>query len=200
MVWAPDYLTVSEAKAFLRIGDAVDDTELAVAITAASRAIDEHCNRQFGLLAAAEAWSYVARPDLERGRWVVDIDDLMTVTGLVVEVPTVGVTTAFTKEPVNAAAKGRPWTRLVFDQDAAVTPTVTNNYAVTVTGRFGWTTVPVPVDQAALLQVSRFISRRDSPYGIAGSPDQGSELRLLARVDPDVGVSLRSYVKPRAVG
>ncbi len=161
MVWAPDYLTVSEAKAFLRI---------------------------------------VARPDLERGRWVVDIDDLMTVTGLVVEVPTVGVTTAFTKEPVNAAAKGRPWTRLVFDQDAAVTPTVTNNYAVTVTGRFGWTTVPVPVDQAALLQVSRFISRRDSPYGIAGSPDQGSELRLLARVDPDVGVSLRSYVKPRAVG
>jgi len=200
MVWAPDYLTVSEAKAFLRIGDAVDDTELAVAITAASRAIDEHCNRQFGLLAAAEAWSYVARPDLERGRWVVDIDDLMTVTGLVVEVPTVGVTTAFTKEPVNAAAKGRPWTRLVFDIDAAVTPVSTNNYAVNVTGRFGWTTVPVSVDQACQLQVSRFISRRDSPYGIAGSIDQGSELRLLSRVDPDVGVSLRGLVRPRAVG
>jgi len=200
MVWAPDYLTVSEAKAFLRIGDAVDDAELAVAITAASRAIDEHCNRQFGLLAAAELWSYTARPDLDRGRWVVDIDDLMTVTGLIVEVPTVGITTQFTKEPANAAAKGRPWTRLVFDIDAAVTPVSTNNYAVNVTGRFGWTTVPVPVDQAALLQVSRFISRRDSPYGIAGSPDQGSELRLLARVDPDVGVSLRSYVKPRAVG
>jgi hypothetical protein len=200
MTWSPDYLTVSELKAFLHIDDAFDDEELAVNITAASRAIDEHCNRQFGLLAAAEQWSYVAWPDFERGRWVVDIDDLMTSAGLIVEVPTVGTTTAFTKEPTNAAAKGRPWTRIVFDADSAVTPISTNNYAVKVTGRFGWTTFPIPVKLGTRLQASRFTSRRDSPYGIAGSPDQGSELRLLSRVDPDVGVSLRGFVRPRVVG
>jgi hypothetical protein len=193
-------LTTSELKAFLRIGDAVDDAELAVAITAASRAIDDHCNRQFGLLAAAEQWSYTARPDLERGRWVVDVDDFMTAVGLIVEVPTVGTTTAYTKEPVNAAAQGKPWTRIVFDEDAAVTPVSTNNYAVNVTSRWGWTTVPTPVKNATQLQASRFFSRRNSPYGIAGSPDVGSELRLLSRVDPDVGVSLRGLVRPRAVG
>jgi len=200
MAWAPDYVTSAELKAYARITDTVDDAEVAVAITAASRAVDEHCNRQFGLLAAAEAWSFTAWPDFHRGRWVVDIEDLQTTTGLIVEVPTVGTTTAFTKEPVNAAAKGKPWTRLVFDVDASVLPVSTNLYAVTVTGKWGWTTVPVQVEQATLLQASRFLSRRESPYGIAGSPDQGSELRLLSRVDPDVGVSLRGLVRPRVVG
>ena len=200
MAWAPNYLTLAALKAYLRIGDAADDADLDVAISAASRAIDDHTNRQFGLLAAAEAWSFTAWPDLDRGRWVVDVDDFQTVTGLVVEVPTVGVTTAFTKEPLNAAAKGRPWTRIVFDADASVTPVATNLFAVTVTAKWGWTTVPVAVEQAARLQASRLFSRRQSPYGIAGSPDQGSEMRLLSRVDPDVAVSLRSYVKPRAVG
>ena len=202
MSWAPDYTTLTKLENYMRIFDVVDDSELSVAITAASSAINEHCNRQFGLLAAAEKWSYTAWPDMERGQWVVDIDDLMSpaVTGLIVEVPTVGITTAFTKEPINAAGKGRPWTRLVFNQDSAVTPVATNNYAVDVTVRFGWTTVPVAVEQAALLQASRFASRRNSPYGIAGSPDQGSELRLLSRVDADVGVSLRGLVRPRVAG
>jgi len=198
MAWQPDYTTLAKQKSYMRMSDTVDDAEIAIAVTAASRAVDDHTNRQFGQLAAAELWSYTAWPDLGRGRWVVDIDDLMTAAGLIVEVPTVGTTTAFTKEPVNAAAKGRPWTRLVFDIDAAVTPTSTNNYAVNVTGRFGWTTVLPSVEQATLLQASRLFSRRNSPYGIAGSPDQGSELRLLAKLDPDVATSLRGFVRPRA--
>jgi len=60
---------------------------------------------------------------------------------------------------------------------------------------WGWSAVPVPVKEATYLQASRFHSRRDSPYGIAGSPDQGSELRLLSRVDPDVAVSLSDFVR-----
>ncbi len=199
-MWAPDYLTLAALKTYLHIFDTADDADLAVAITAASRAVDNHCNRQFGLLAAAEKWSYVARPDLERGRWVVDVDDFMTTVGMLVEVPTVATVTAFTKEPVNAAAKSRPWTRLVFNPDSAVTPVASNLYAVDVTARLGWTTVPTAVEQATRLQASRFFSRRQSPYGVAGSPEAGSELRLLSRVDPDVGVSLRDYLRPRAVG
>lgn len=198
MAWKPDYITSAELKSYLRIFDTVDDAEIAVAVTAASRAIDDHCNRQFGKVDAAEERLYTARPDYERGRWVVDIDDLMTATGLVVTIAGVA-TTAFTKEPVNAAPKTRPWTRLVVDSDSPVTPTG-DPYEVSATAVWGWTAVPVAVKQAARLQGSRFHSRRDSPYGIAGSPDQGSELRLLSRVDPDVGVSLRDYRRPRAVG
>lgn len=208
MAWAPDYVALTAVaptpslKSYLVHGgitDVVDDTELAMFITASSRAIDDHCNRQFGVLAAPQLRTYKAWPDYDRGQWVVDIDDLMTAAGLVVDVAGV-VTTEFTKEPVNAAAETRPWTRLAFDRTAAVRPTVDNNYAVNVTATFGWTAIPVSVIQATLLQCSRFNARRDSPYGIAGSPDQGSELRLLAKLDPDVAVSLRGFVRPRRAG
>jgi len=197
MAWAPDYVTDVELKAYLRISDTGDDAELAVVATASSRAIDLHTNRQFGKVAAAEQRLYTARYDHERCRWVIDIDDLMTTTDLVILVGGVALTD-YVKEPVNAAAKGRPWTRLVVDKDSAVVPTG-EEYEVAGTAIWGWTAVPNSVKLAARLQASRFHSRRDSPYGIAGSPDAGSEMRLLSRVDPDVGVSLRSFVRPRAV-
>jgi hypothetical protein len=57
--------------------------------------------------------------------------------------------------------------------------------------------VPSAVKLATRLQASRFMARRDSPYGVAGSPDAGSEIRLLSRVDPDVAVALRGFSRPR---
>jgi len=198
MAWAPDYVTLAALKLYLRINDTVDDADLAIAITAASRAIDDHCNRQFGKVAAAEARVYTARPDYERGVWVVDIDDLDDVTGLIVLVGSDAVT-LYTLEPVNGVVKGKVWTRLVISADSPVQPTGIANEMV-ITGKWGWTTTPVPIGQAGRLQSSRFFSRRQSPYGIAGSPDQGSELRLLSRVDPDVGVSLRGYRRERVPG
>lgn len=200
MAWQPDYATLAELKSFMRISDTVDDAELGFAITAASRSIDAHTGRQFGLLAAPTQWVYTAWPDLKRGRWCVDIDDLMTAVGLVVNVPTVGNTTEFVTEPVNAAGKGRAWTRVVFNRQASVLPQFTDNYTVNVTGQFGWTSVPVPVKEACLLQASRFAKRRDAPFGVAGSPDLGSEVRLLAKVDPDVAVVLTPYRRIGRVG
>jgi hypothetical protein len=37
MAWAPDYVTDDELKAYLRIGDDVDDDQIALAIAAAAR-------------------------------------------------------------------------------------------------------------------------------------------------------------------
>lgn len=200
MAWNPDYLSTAEADAFLRLGDTVDDVELAAVVTAASRAIDLYCNRQFGQVAAAEQRFYTARPNYRRDRWVIDIEDLMSTSGLAVLVDTTTVTSAnYTLEPRNAAAEGKPWTRLVFGTAAEKQPDGTTDQ-VAVTALWGWTAVPVAVKQAAKLQGSRFMARRDSPFGIAGSPDTGGELRLLARVDPDVAVSLAGLVRPRKVG
>ena len=195
MTWQPDYITEQGMSDYVRISDDIDDVEIANAITGASRAIDYHTNRQFGLLAAPAQWSYTAWPDYDRGLWTVTIDDLMTVAGLVVATPSGGVVTAYTLEPKNNVAKGRPYTRLVFNRDSPVQPLWGED--VLVTGQFGWLAFPAPVILASKLQSSRFLSRRESPYGIAGSPDAGSEMRLLSRVDPDVGVSLRGYVRPR---
>lgn len=197
MAWQPDYCTDAELKAFLRISDADDDNELGYAITAASRAIDVDANRQFGVVAAAEQRFYTARWDRRRCRWIVEFDDLMSTTDFAAitqdaEGNTVGTIDDYVLEPVNAAAKSRPWTSLMVRPNSAVRPTGLE-HEVAVTALWGWSTVPVPVKQAALLQASRLFARRNSPYGIAGSPDVGSELRLLARVDPDVAVSLNGY-------
>lgn len=191
MAWSPDYVTTAELKAYLRIGDSADDTQLALAIAAASRAIDSHTRRQFGSVTAEERL-YTPGWDRHRRRWVVEIDDLMTAASLVEVADEVLVT--YTLEPRNAAAKGRPWTHLVVDRDSTVVP-CGDEYEMAVTAAWGWTAVPSAIKQACLLQAARFHARRDSPYGVAGSPDLGSELRLLSKVDADVAVMLRPYLR-----
>lgn len=198
MAWAPDYVSVAEAKAFLRIADAVDDTELALMVTAASRAIDRHCNRQFGSVSAEERF-YTARWEPRRCRWVVDIDDLMSTSGFAAEIQdgdgtTIGAVDDYLLEPRNAAAKGRPWELLVIKPTSTARPSGLSD-EVAITAPWGWTAVPSVVKTAGRLQTSRFMARRDSPFGVAGSPDAGSEIRLLARLDPDVAVSLGSVVR-----
>jgi hypothetical protein len=199
MAWAPDYVTVPVAREYItRHTETVDDVQIALAVTAASRAVDEHCNRQFGQVTPAQERRYTATYDYERRRWVVDIDDLQDDTDLVVTVDGEAVTD-YTLEPVNAVLDGKAWTRLVVSCDSAVQPTGADN-EVAATAPWGWSAVPAQVELATLLQSNRLASRRESPFGIAGSPDTGSELRLLARVDPDVAVSLRGLVRPRKVG
>ena len=198
MPWKPDYLTLGVAKHFERIGDELDDSELAVYISTASRAIDDTCNRQFGQLDTAAEWTYRPYYDIERGRWACRVDDITDTTGLIVKVG--GTTLAagtYALEPSRAASQGRSYTRVVIGLDAAAQPAGNGTEEAAITCRWGWSTQPAQVGMACRLQVSRFAARRESPYGIAGSPDTGGELRLLARVDPDVAVSLRGLVRPR---
>lgn len=179
MTWAPDYVSLVEAKNYVRVTDTVDDVELALIVTAASRAIDNRTHRQFGQVAAVEERFYPARYSRTRQRWVAEIDDLATTTGLVVTVNGT-VTTNYVLGPRNAVVKGRVWTLLTFG--SGVMPTDD----VSVVARWGWLAVPSAIATAGRLQVNRFLQRRDSPYGVAGSPADGSEVRLLAKLDPDV--------------
>lgn len=192
MPWAPDYLTAEEAADFVR-STSVDLTQLETWCTAASRAIDKKTNRQFGQVDTVQARTY-RRPavyDVVSGLWLLEVDDVQDVTGLTVG----GVAYAdsgATLLPDNAAVEGRPYERLGFT-DYPGSP-------VTVAARWGWSAVPAQVVGACKLQVSRWDSRRDSPYGIAGSPSDGSEMRLLARLDPDVHTSLAGLSRRRRVG
>jgi hypothetical protein len=182
MAWAPDYAQVSDLATYVRIGDDDDDAQLGLAVTTSSRAIDRHCRRQFGLVAAPEVRYYQPRWDRRSCRWVADIDDLMTTTGLLVDGDAVVGPVLL---PRNAAVRGEPWTVLAVDASDEVA----------VTARWGWTAIPNPIKQACLLQASRLFARRGSPFGVAGSPEMGNELRLLAKVDPDVAVALAPYRK-----
>lgn len=191
MTWKPDYLTLADGKAALRISDSVDDAILAVWITSVSRSIDDRCNRQFGQLAAPAARTYrkapVWRRDLQL--WVQEIDDVQDATGLLVG----GVAYASSGAvllPDNAPTDGVPWTMLGWSTWPGCDPMVH-------TARWGWTAFPAGVTVAARLQLSRLEFRRDAPAGVAGSPDQGSEIRLLAKLDPDAVTALRGLSRPR---
>lgn len=201
MAWAPDYVTSAELKAYLRISDTDDDAEIALAVTAASRAVDLCCSqgsvaRQFGSVSAEERF-YTPTWDRRRSRWAIEIDDLMSTAGSDFQLQDSdgvdrGAIDDYFFEPRNAAVKGRPWTRLVVKPTSTYVPTGIE-YEAAFTAPWGWTAYPSAVKQATKIQASRFFARRNSPYGIAGSPQDGSEMRLLSRVDPDVSVSLGSY-------
>jgi hypothetical protein len=187
MPWAPDYVTTAELRDYLHIPDNDDDAELALAISAASRAVDRAANRQFGVVASVEARSFDAVYDRHSGLYVVEIDDLMTSTGLTIE-DTQGasvVVSDVTLKPRNAPQKGAPWTRFTMVAGTAG--------PLEVTALWGWSAVPAAIEQATLIQASRFFKRRESPFGVAGSPDLGSEFRLQAKVDPDVEVMIGPY-------
>jgi len=197
MPWAPDYADVDELRSYSRIPDDVDDAELKLAIAGASRALDRTNRRQYGKVDAPELRTYTARPDA--CRWVVETDDFQTAAGLVVEITDVGTVTTLTREPVNAGQKGRPWTRLAFVKDSEFFPTGARD-EIKVTATWGWTAVPEAIKQATLLQALRLATRRQAPFGVAGSPELGSEVRLLSKLDPDVAVTIRDYRRRWAVG
>ena len=183
MTWKPDYVTLADAKDYLNIDDTSDDVEIALWITAASRAVDDKTKRQFGKAASAVARTYrkPAFYDPELCLWVVEIDDVQDTTGLLVG----GVAYASSGAVLlsdNAALDGVPYERLGFTS----CPTA----PLVLTAAFGWSAVPPQVPAAVRIQLGRWNFRRTAPAGVAGSPDQGSEVRLLAKLDPDVGTSL----------
>lgn len=196
MPWKPDYLTAEKAADFIRLSatpSVPDAEELATWCTAASRAIDKRCNRQFGKVDAPVARTY-RRPAVYSAAldlWLVEIDDVQDITGMTVNGVPVADSGAVLL-PDDAPEKGRPYERLGFT-DYPSMPLVS-------AARWGWTAFPAGVVGASKLQVSRWAARRDSPYGVAGSPSTGSELRLLARLDPDVSTTLAGLARRRRVG
>lgn len=201
MAWAPDYATLEQARGYERIGDAGDDVELALAITAASRAIDTAAGRQFGKADTVQQRYYTARWSLSLSRWVVPIDDVHDPGDMDVDFDSGGnggyasAITSYQLRPRNNPLAGAPYSELVVMPWNAVTPTAALDGIRVTSSGFGWAAVPDTIVAATLIQTSRFHARRDSPYGIAGSPDQGGELRLLAKVDPDVRLMVSRYIR-----
>lgn len=185
-MWKPDYVTVALLKDYLRVDDTDDDALYALYISTASRAVDDWCGRQFGATEDPELRKFVSTWDRARCAYVASIDDLPSTTGLVVEIDGAALTIDddFTLEPVNAPAKGKPYERLVTSRGGRLDMTA---------DVWGWSTTPASVQTGVLLQSSRLEARRDSPFGVAGSPSEGSELRLLAALDPDLQTSLRPF-------
>jgi len=195
-----DYATLADLKAALGItNDDTRDAALSAAISAASRYIDRRCGRKFDADSVATARVYNPRYRLVEDRVGQRflVDDISTVTGLVVELGIGGAYTAITTyetAPENAIAKGLPIAELMFGGDTAPLQFITPWSRLRVTAKWGWPDVPDDIAQAALLYAARVFRRKDSPDGVLGSSEWGS-VRVSAR-DPDVEAFLAPYILP----
>ena len=167
--WAPAYAHSHDLAAWLHLDNGQwTQPELVYAVEAASRAIDKTAGRQFGKVPTPQTRRFTA--EWFKDRWVLDIDDLMTTEGLTVEVdndqdgtPEAEIT-AYDLTPVNAVARGRPWTTLEVLPRSDMKPNGLRN-TVHITAQWGWTKIPREIRLACLMQAARFHERRQNVGG-----------------------------------
>lgn len=196
MTWKPDYITSALLKSELHMdaGDTADDAQIARWVTAASRAVDDWTHRQFGKLDAPATWTYEAVWDRHECAWFAIIDDITSTTGLSMQWR--GSSTAlaaddYTLLPRDAVDKGMAYEQIKITGGASGSSLRPLELEVTAT--FGWQAVPAAIAQATMLQALRLEARRSSPFGVAGSPSEGSEIRLSEKIDVDARSSARPY-------
>jgi len=189
------YATLAELKSYLKIEDSMEDTLLEHIVEAASRSIDRIANRRFYLDSSASARTY--RPsDLLR----VFVDDFGSTSGLVVKTDpnsagvyqtTLVVNTDFITEPVNAAAKGRPWNYITIVAGESFSLPTNYRPQVEVTARWGWPSVPDDINQATLILSADLYKRKDSIGGVLGLSELGAiRMSPLGR---DITAMVRAY-------
>jgi len=189
------YTTLSDVKNGLQIEDITDDTAIEAAILAASRMIDDYCQRAFyqeGTLAAPVTKYYTPVSP-----WYLEIDDLIQPTEIASRANQSGPFSTIWNldndvmyEPINNPQLGRPVTRLL-----AVRTYVWPYFfpqTVKITGVWGYSSIPYEVELACKIQASRLFIRKQSPFGIAGSVELGTVL-LNSRLDPDVEILLKTF-------
>lgn len=189
MPWQPSYASAAELATWLNVENT--GAELALATEAASRAIDQACNRQFGHDTAARLYT----PYLHRDRYWVDVDD---VVGDDVVIETLDETgnpvdtiTDFILTPRNATADGRPYSRIELSRGVTATD------PLRITATWGWSAIPGAVKLACLTQAGRFYGRRESPAGPLTSHVVDDVRRGWAagkqELDADVAAAIAPY-------
>jgi len=194
------YCTLAELKASLAITDNVDDTPLEAAVTAASRMIDDYTGRFFYADGTTQAPVY--RYYTPEDAYILPVDDFVSITQIATDdnfnqtYESVWTTADFLTEPVNNPRRGWPYSRIL-----AVGSYVFPYFlpqAVRVRGVWGYLAVPAEINMATLIQASRLFVRRQSPFGIAGTPDLGT-VRLSAKLDADVEALVRPFRKQNGI-
>lgn len=199
------YTDEATLKTYLGITVSTYDTQIDMAINAASRSIDNYCQRRFWLDGSAVARTFI--PDsllcVEFG------DDLGDSASVILKTDASGdgvfETTWSSSDyellPVNAPSawpEAKPWTS-VRAVGGKTFPWLVNTWLtrldrVQITAKWGWPAVPDAVTQACLIKASRLFHRKDSPQGIAGFGDFGP-VRLSRLEDGDVMSLLGDYSK-----
>lgn len=199
------YCTLDEFKNWSQVNGTAKTDQMELAVNAASRAIDEYCQRHFY---QENSGSDLAKTFLVDGCRVLKFGpfrDAVSVTSVKSDASGDGTfeTTWAADEyelgPVERAP-GRPYTRI----EAVAGRRFPGYYGygtrarVEVTAVWGWAAVPPEVEQACLIKATRLLTRMQSPNGIAGL-DQFGPVRVTRSEDGDV-VALLDPLKHPGTG
>lgn len=196
MALGADYATLAELKVYSNNTQDTYDDVLTDALTAASRAIESVCHRQFNDADTASARVY--RP---LHSTLVKVDDFHTPTGLIVKTSTNGdgvydttwASAEFEQRPLNGVVSGQPgWPFYELWSDGSRLFPTAKFASVQVTARWGWTAVPLPVKQACLMIAHELFKMKDAPFGVAGATDYGT---VSVRENKMVMKRLAPYVR-----
>jgi hypothetical protein len=180
------YVTLEQFKEAVTIADTVDDGDLQRALDAASQWIDSYTGRTFGAVTGPEARLFTAVNEhyLHTG-------DVSSVTVVAIDREGDGsfgtelAATDYRLYPLNG-----PYTEIRLTSSASYLFVV--GELVSVTGAWGFGSVPAVVEQACILLANRYFHRLSAPFGVLEGPQTG-ELGRIDAVDPDVASLLSAY-------
>jgi hypothetical protein len=174
------------------------DIDIALAIRAAARAVDEICARRFYPDTDATQVRYYTPSRSDH----VYIDDLVTLTTLKTDEGRDGTfentwaSTDYWLEPLNAAADGEPYTAVRVNPDGGFQFWPGYTKSIQVTGKFGWATTPAAISEATTILAGRFLKRtREAPFGAAEALALGGAAVRLTGRDADVTALLGPYMR-----
>jgi hypothetical protein len=130
--------------------------------------------------------------------YITNLDDFVSLNQIALDddfdqtYTTILATSDYLIDPVNNARRGWPYTRITAI-DRYIFP-YAYPQSVRVQAVWGWPSIPAEIAMATKIQASRLFIRRQSPFGIAGTPELGT-VRLTSRLDPDVEALIRPFKK-----
>ena len=206
-----DYISTDELAAYMQIGDAADDAQLANAITASTVAINAWCERDFTVASSSASNRVYHTTDV----WNLYTDDFTTVTAVTTDSGDNGtydtvwtVTRDYVLYPLNGVVSGIagwPYNHIAstgFRYFPISGLGSTLRPRVQITATWGWAAVPDPVIQACYLKAARIFRRFQAPEGAGGFTATGFAAPLIKtsiREDPDVQMMLAPYRKLGAI-
>jgi gp6-like head-tail connector protein len=197
------YIGLDEFKDRLGITDTADDSQAQIAIQSVCQWINEYCGRHFSRITEVRTFQ-------PGNVWLLDIDDLVSVTALALDMDGDGVYELHLTQNVdyqlrigegqynaNATGIARPYTQVQIIQTGNWLPFTwpyTRLDRVQITGTWGWPAVPPPVTEAAFILAADIFKMKDAPFGVAGVSDLG-----VTRIqsNPWLVEMLRAYVRMR---
>ena len=205
-----DYITGSQLLATLGITNpsSQQTSDANAAVDAASRAIDNMCNRSFAAAGTAVSTYYYSPVDWQ----TLDIHDCTSVTTLFTRDDGIDIDTSdgggqtwtlntdFFLLPLNAdgpaQVETKPYTSLQVNPIGSYTFNIYYPRSVKLTGVFGWpATPPAIIDATTLLAERLFKMKREAPLGVLAFSDVAIR---IARADSNLMILVGPYVKHRA--